>query len=309
MISHRMMTAGALLSGLALGGANSESAAAQDRDSLPLELFSYDRSAPLEQADSQLRERDGVRVHRLSYASPKGGRVTGRLAVPNGSGPFAGVVVMHGMPGNSEGVMGIGLTIARAGAVVVAIDAPWARRPGGQPLSLTPADSVDQVQLIIDLQRAVDLLLARSDVDPERLGYVGRSYGGAMGALFAGVERRLKTYALQVGDGGVVSHFTGAEDPPNGPFGVTREGWQRWLRAMEPIEPIRFISRAAPASLYFQSGRQDRLVPPADAERLQQAGSEPRKTSWYDTGHGLDSAAERDLLAWLHQAIGLNPPS
>jgi cephalosporin-C deacetylase-like acetyl esterase len=44
----------------------------------------------------------------------------------------------------------------------------------------------------------VDVLLARADVDPARLGALGISYGGASGALFAGVERRVAAYALAV---------------------------------------------------------------------------------------------------------------
>ena len=33
-----------------------------------------------------------------------------------------------------------------------------------------------------------------------------------MGALFAGVERRINAAVLVVGDGGLVSHFTGPEE-------------------------------------------------------------------------------------------------
>jgi cephalosporin-C deacetylase-like acetyl esterase len=46
----------------------------------------------------------------------------------------------------------------------------------------------------IDLRRAVDLLIARPDVDQRRLAYVGINYGAAMGGLLAGVEDRIKAY-------------------------------------------------------------------------------------------------------------------
>ena len=64
-------------------------------------------------------------------------------------------------------MVGIGLDHAARGAVVLAIDAPFARR-GGDPFVFSPRDSLEQVQLIKDLQRAVDVLLARSDVDSAR---------------------------------------------------------------------------------------------------------------------------------------------
>jgi dienelactone hydrolase len=279
------------------------------RDSLPLHLFAYDRAAPMGLRDSlRITDADSVGVYAVSFVSPRGGRATGVLCVPSGTGPFAGILLQHGMPGNAEQTLVTARNLARHGAVVLSLDAPWARR-GGRPVAFTAQDSADQVQLITDMQRGVDVLIARRDVDPARLAYVGVSYGGAMGALLAGVERRLKTYVLAVGDGGLVSHFTGADDPPDGPLGVSREQWNRWLRAMRPIEPLRFVGRAAPASIFFQSGRQDRLVPPVDAVWLHSAASEPKTVRWYDAGHGLGPQARVDQLEWLHRNVGTRAPA
>ncbi len=283
----------------------------------PIATFAYDRSAPLELADSLLRTEDGIAIHAVRFASPKGGRVSGLLFVPEGSGPFAGVVVGHGAPGRIDStligmldanVMPNAMAVARVGAVAIAIHAPWARRLAS-PVTFTPADSAYQVQLIVELQRAVDVLVARPDVDPTRLAYVGRSYGGATGALFAGVERRLRTYVLQVADGGLVSHFTGPDGSAVSVPGVPRDAWNRWIAAMSPIEPIRFVGRAAPASLLLQSGSQDQTVPPSLAAALHRAASEPKRVIWYEAGHGLTPAATTDMLAWLHREIGTRPPA
>src|ERR687896_1210915 len=284
-------------------------AAQSNGDSLPLDVFAYDRSARLDLRDS-LRTTDGdsVAVYAVSFASPRGGRATGILCVPVGGGPLAGILLQHGMPGNAEQTLVTARSLARHGAVVLSLDAPWARR-GGPVVAFTPQDSADQVQLIADMQRGVDVLVARRDVDPARLAYLGVSYGGAMGALLAGVERRLKTYVLAVGDGGLVSHFTGADDPPDGPIGVPRDRWNRWLAAMRPIEPLRFVGRAAPASILFQSGRHDRLVPPADAVWLHLAAGEPKTVKWYEAGHGLGPQARVDQLEWLHRTVGTRAPS
>jgi uncharacterized protein len=270
---------------------------------LPLHLFAYDRAAPLELRDSLLETREGVQVRGISFASPKGGRATGRLFVPAGREPFAGVVLAHGMPGNAEAFTGRGVFIARHGAVVIAVDAPFNRRPGG-PLTLTPRDSAEQVQLIVDLQRAVDLLLARPDVDPARLAYVGRSYGGATGALFAGVERRLATYVLAVADGGVTTRFTapGAPRPP-----MPDEDFRRWVDAMAPIEGLRWVHRAN-APILFQNARRDQFVSGERAEALHAAATGAKEVRWYDTEHALDAAAYVDQLAWLAKTVGTTPP-
>jgi dienelactone hydrolase len=269
---------------------------------LPLEIFRYDRSAPLELTTQLVSDESGVATYSISYASPRGGRATGFLYVPAAPGLHPGIIVQHGMPSRARDMSAQSQEFARRGAVVIAIDAPWARR--GQVLFWDSRDSANQVQLIVDLQRAVDVLLQRKDVDPRRLAYVGISYGGAMGALFAGIERRLATYVLRVGDGGLVSHFTGAEDPPNPP-GVSVEAWERWLAAMKPIEPLRFIANAAPTPIYFQSGELDRLVPPADARALHAAAREPMKVSWYPAGHGLNPQANLDMIQWLAERVGL----
>ena len=179
-------------------------------------LFDYDRRQPLATTTQQTREEaDGITVASITYTSPKGGEVPALLVVPKGRGPFPGVIVQHGMAGTKEGTLSTGIDLARTGAVAILIDAPFNRPQQGRvrsdPLTVTPKDRDEQIQLIVDLRRAVDLLVARPDVDRDRLAYVGVSYGAAMGGLLAGVEDRLKAYVLAVGDGGLVSHFTGPD--------------------------------------------------------------------------------------------------
>jgi dienelactone hydrolase len=291
-----------VLSIAALMFATTQACLSQDRTAGPSpDLFSYDRAQPLALESRSDGVRDGVESRTISFASPRGGRATGLLLVPEGPGPFAGIVLMHGMPGTARQMERQAAALARRGAVVIAIDAPWAR--AGNVILWDSQDSANQVQLIVDLQRAVDVLLARDDVDSARLAYVGVSYGGAMGGLFAGVERRLATYVLRVGDGGLIAHFTGAEDPPTPP-GVSEAAWRAWRAAMDPIEPIRFVGRAN-APIFFQNGEQDRLVPPADARAYHAAAAGNRKISWYPAGHGLDQQATLDMYDWLHQRIGL----
>ena len=273
-----------------------------------LTTFAYDREADYDPEIRLLGPEGTVAIHELSFLSPRGtGRATGRLFVPEGEGPFAGILLMHGMPGNAVQMTTYGALLARHGAVVVALDAPFARR-GGEPLRLTEADSAEQVQLMTDLQRAVDLLVARPDVDAGRLGYVGISYGGAMGAPFVGIERRLKTGALVVADGGLVTHLTGPEDGGSPLAELSCAERRRWLESMIPIEPVKYIGFASPTPLLLQSGRQDNLVPPADAERLHAAARDPKTVQWYDAGHGLGITAVRARSVWLHEHLGMLGP-
>lgn len=276
-----------------------------------LRLFEYDASAPLDVKVDSTERQEGLTIQNITYASPKGGRVTATLIVPDGPGPFAGILLMHGAPGTRDVTLPEAMTLAKRGAVTLSIDAPFARgERRGNPremLHLDERDRDDQVQLAVDWRRGVDLLLARKDVDPKRLAYVGRSYGGAQGGLLAGVEKRIKAYALVVGDGGLVDHFTGPEDPPRLGGQVTEEHWKRWLAIMEPVEPINFVGRAAPARLLFQNGHTDEMVPAADGKAYQEAASEPKTILWYDAGHRLNDQATKDRHDWLAKEIGLKP--
>ncbi len=275
----------------------------------PLELFAYDRSAPVNFTSVPTASPDAaLDVFRIAYDSPSGGRVTGFMTVPKSEGPHAGVLLMHGLPGTAERAMaGFGLEIARRGAVVVAIDAPWVRR-GGLP-ELTPRDSAEQVQLMRDLSRAIDVLETRADVDRARLAYLGGSYGGAMGALFVGLERRLAAAILFVPDGGLVAHFTDGGGAPTGPLAeVGAAARRRWLDAMWPIEPIRFVHHAAGMPILFQNGRTDALVTVEDAEALHAAAREPKTIEWYDAGHGLTPTARARRLEWLTERLTLKTP-
>jgi dienelactone hydrolase len=268
-------------------------------------LFAYDVSAPLNLQKTVESTTNGVEVSALSFSSPDGGSVTGLLFDPvTRSSLRPGIVLMHGMPGNARVMAAQAQLLAGFGAVVIAIDAPFARR-SGPPVRFSMQDRAEQIQLIKDLQRAVDVLRTRANVDDKRIAYLGISYGGAMGALFVGIERRINAAVLVVGDGGLVSHFTGPEDL-NFMGGLSCATRVDWFRAMAPIEPIRFIPHASPTPLLLQNGRSDALVPAADAQDLHTAAPEPRTIRWYDAGHGLNQQAMFDRHDWLHEKIGLD---
>jgi uncharacterized protein len=275
-----------------------------------LGLFAYDSNAPLNLQKAVENTSGGVEFSGISYDSPAGGRVTGILVNPvNRSSPRPGIILMHGSPGSSRDtwVIDYAKTLAQYGAVVIAIDAPFARRKDfGNTLHMTKQDRDEQIQLMKDLQRAVDVLRAQSNVDKGRIAYVGVSYGGAMGVQFAAIEHRTKAAVLVVGDGGHVMHETNAAGLP---FMASLSCATRvaWFREMVPIEPIRFIGFAKPTPLLLQNGRLDEAVAQADAQLLHDAAPEPKMPLWYNAGHSLTQQAVFDRHDWLVQQIGLDP--
>lgn len=51
---------------------------------------------------------------------------------------------------------------------------PWRSRGG---FAIPEVERDGHAQAVVDVRRAVDLLVARPDVDPKRLAYVAHSYG------------------------------------------------------------------------------------------------------------------------------------
>jgi uncharacterized protein len=258
------------------------------------QLFDYDDSVPLDIVVEETNQFTDYTAIRLHYQSPKGGVVPGSLLIPNGTGPFPAIILMHPTPGGREGILGLAEAYVLAGNIALAIDAPYARpeNAGRSFSTYTITDYEEQIQLMVDLRRGVDLLEQRTDVDPDRMVYIGASYGGGMGGLLAGIENRLKAYVLMVGGSGLVSHLNHSDED--------------WNALMWPIEPVHFLRYVTPAKLLFQNGLNDSAVPVAEAVRAQIAGSDPKTIMWYPTDHWLNPQAYVDQMNWLNTEVGIN---
>jgi dienelactone hydrolase len=260
-------------------------------------------------ADSLLAIEDGVELRAFTFESPHGGRASGVLAVPLAAGPHAGILNLTGFPVRPAPARAYAAELARRGAVVVLLWAPSARPDGAgeaSPVTFTPADSAGQAQYVVDARRAVDVLLTRPDVDGDRLGLVGGSYGGAIGALVAGVEPRLRAVALRVPDGGFVSYFTDPEGPGL-PEDVSPADATRWLVAMSAVEPACYVAEAQ-APFLLQFGREDRLVSETRARALVDRIPSEKEVRWYEAGHALNDEAATDRNEWLDRTLGTSAP-
>ena len=188
-----------------------------------LHLFDYDRQAPLGVQEISNAAVTGVRIYDVEYASPKGGTVPAFLVVPNGPGPFPAVILQHGAPSRRGSLLDYAINLAKADVVALLIDAPFARFPTGRegtgPATFTEQDRSQQIQLIVDLRRGVDLITSLPEVDADRVAFIGMSYGASMGGLLAGVENRIKAYVLALGDGGLVENLCNNHGEATTPWG------------------------------------------------------------------------------------------
>jgi hypothetical protein len=70
---------------------------AQDSFTLDAKHFDYDSDARLYVKELSAKSHDGVSIHRITYASLKGGRDSASLIVPQGKGKFAVILWGHWM--------------------------------------------------------------------------------------------------------------------------------------------------------------------------------------------------------------------
>jgi dienelactone hydrolase len=276
-------------------------------------LFDYDQSAPLDVREVSVINRDGVRIHDITYASPKSGRVTAYVVAPAGRGRFAGVVFGHWGYGTRTEFLPEAMLYARAGVVSLLVDdlnvrpAPWRRSaPGSEPQAVRE----NYIQSAVDLRRGIDVLLARSDVDPNRIAYVGHSSGAHWGAILSAVDRRLKTVVLMAGVPAEATILMESDDPDYVGFreSTPKEQLDNYFKIISPLDAINFVPHASPTPLLFQFARFEQYFNEASMKRYAQAASEPKLVLWYDTGHGLNDLRPLiDRANWLQRHIGMKP--
>ncbi len=282
---------------------------AQSYDEL-VKRLDYDRAAPLELREAGVQDRGGVKVHDVSYGSPKGGRVPAYLVVPDGGGPFAGVVWGHwywdtsSMRNRSE-FLDEAVAIAKAGVVSIMIDGPVARP--GHVVDQTPMNLQqvhDLIQSILDMRRAADVLLARKDVDPKRLGYVGHSYNASVGGFLSGVDRRFKAFVLMAG---TLSDKVDArsQEYRDHRQKVGPEKWDAFIAKHGWLDPGNFVSHAAPAVVFMQYATDEGFLTPERARQYAENVSEPKQFKLYKAPHALNAEARRDRIEFLREQLRL----
>jgi cephalosporin-C deacetylase-like acetyl esterase len=279
--------------------------------------FDYDRNALLNIREEKKEQRDGATVLELFYDSPRGGRVPATLVVPEGKGPFAGILFGHWMMPrsafrNRKEFLDEAVLLAHSGAVSLLTDAPMVR-PGFIPekdgLKAEVQNAEASRQQVIDFRRGVDLLLARDIVDPARIAFVGHSYNAHTGGILSGAEKRIGSFVLMAGvfaDEEYIFDSTRME--------ITQFRQKNGDKALRDFfrqyafdDPVHFIGHSAPASVLLQFGKDDEGIPEKMARGYFERFAEPKKIEFYKAGHALNDEARRDRVQWLVERLKLSP--
>lgn len=274
--------------------------------------WDYDKTAPLGIKEVGVEKRGDVTIHDITYISPKGGVVPAYLVVPKGKGPFAAVVWGHWYWSNSpmrnrKEFLDEAVAIAPAGVVSLLADGPIARP--GYVLNTTPLNEqqvTDMVQAVTDMRRGIDLLVARRDIDPKRIAFVGHSYNAAVGAFLTGVDRRPKVYVLMAGP------LADEVDLKTAEFQKFREQvgpekFDAFLKKYSWFDQGKYVANAAPAFVFMQFATQEDFLKPDHVRQYEKIVSTPRRLKIYETTHALNAEARRDRIAFLVEQLKLKP--
>jgi dienelactone hydrolase len=288
-----------------------------------LQHWQYDKNTPLNFKEAGVQNRDGAKVHDISYSAPvgdrasfvgpNGGLVTAYLVIPAGKGPFPAVIYGHWcMPGsekkNRTEFLDEALVLARSGVILLLPDHVIVH-PGfvEDKTPLSDQQVAVEVQQDINLRRGADLLLARKDVDPKRLAYVGHSCDATAGGFLSGIDKRFKAFVIMAGQ------LSDEADMKTKQFEEYRkktgpEKVDAFVAKYSWADAGKYVSHAAPASVFLQYATDEPFLNADLAKEYENVVSEPKKLKIYEAPHALNAEATRDRIAFLVEQLSVKPP-
>src|SRR5262245_7791018 len=285
--------------------------------------WDYDRSAPLNIRQAGVREQGGVKIYDISYSAPVGNRapavgpnggvVTAYLVVPAGKGPFPAIVYGHWcMPGsdkrNRTEFLDEAIALAQSGAVSLLPDHVIVHPVFVEDdTPLNEKQIAVEVQQEVNLRRGVDLLVARKDVDPKRIAYVGHSCDATAGGFLSGIEKRFKAFVIMAGGlSDEVDKKTKAYEDYRNKVGPEKldafEAKYSWM------DPGKYVAHSGPATMFLQYATDEPFLNGDLARQYLEVVGGPKKLKVYEAPHALNSEATRDRIAFLAGQLSFEPP-
>jgi dienelactone hydrolase len=289
-----------------------------------LSHWTYDKNQPLETSQVGVKEREGIKIYDITYRSPaadrgplvgpNGGIVTAYLVVPQGKGPFPAVIYGHWcMPGsekeNRTEFLDEAIVLAHSGVISLLPDHVTVRQGFvADNAPLNEQQFAVEVQQDVNLRRGADLLLAREDVDPKRLAYVGHSCDAQAGAYLSGIDKRFKAFVLMAG-GWPDDIFKKSPMFEQYRQKIGAEKFDAFQAKHSWADTGKYVTHAAPATLFLQFASEEQFVTPDMDKDYFAVVSEPKQMKIYTAQHALNPVATRERIAFLAEQLSFRPPN
>ena len=253
-------------------------------------------------------ERAQFRVYWLSYPSPTVSALVQNNTVPadyyvpkqvpSGGHQYPAVICLHILDGNEPLTELVCSVLASRGVPALSFKLPYYGPRGGprgpEALADDPKMFVGAItQASEDIRRTIDLLAARPEINPERIGITGISLGGIIAASAAGAEPRLQRAALILSGGDLLAivHHARETRPLSEMIHRLPPAERADLEAkLEAVDPLRFApalrERAQNGKVLMINAAEDEVIPRASTEKLARALGLEDRITWLDgLGH------------------------
>lgn len=240
-----------------------------------------------------------VAVRQLTYAQLDGRRNAATLVAPSATAdaPRPAILFLHwyGPPSpasNRTQFLPEAVDLAASGVVSLLVDTPWSNerwfgtRESAQDYAFTQ-------QMVQDVRRALDVLLAQPGIDKTRVAIVGHDFGAMWGALAAAEDPRVTHVVYAAGTSSFTDWYL---------YTPKRDGAARkaFIARLAPFDPIAHLPKIAPRPMLLQFGTRDPHVKNEAARAQADAAKEPKTVKTYEGAeHELTFQARVDRLAWL----------
>ncbi len=255
----------------------------------PASLFDYDRSAPLEVAWGRTAVSHGIARQDLKFSPARRARVAAYFVHPPAGAPWPLVVWTPGRGEDRSEELGDADALARNGVASLLVDPP-------APEVVTCDAAKDLAiftRYVVGRRRAVDLALTLPNVDGKRIAAAGFSYGASVTAVLAGVEHRIRAFALKSGR----AHHTGFMRLACPQLGEKK--LDEYVEKLSAIDPINWVPKATGPAFLIQDGTRDPFNPRADVLALYRAARGPKELRFYAADPPLNTAATAYRARWL----------
>jgi hypothetical protein len=253
-----------------------------------VKLFSYDTSEPLGYEVRGKERQGGATVYDIEFQSA-GYAVPAWLVIPDGRGPFPAVLYAHGGGGlDRDYFLPDAIALAREGYAGLLIQAPSLRAPFLEPGNWHAQLEVEaSVQYTVDLRRGIDVLETLPEIDSERIGFVGHSWGAWTGAYLVGVEDRIVGFVLQsvngwpcTGPGSNTSchvlDLYGYDPLPS------QRKLESYLAGTMALNTVPYVAHNEGAALLFQASRTDVFESVPTIRAVFEAATGPKTFWWFE---------------------------
>jgi fermentation-respiration switch protein FrsA (DUF1100 family) len=144
---------------------------------------------------------------------------------------------------------------------------------------------------IQDLEAWYQYLLTRPDIDPEKIGILGNSFGGMLSIEYAAQNPKIKAVVADSAFSSLndtvatsVKYFTGLPKFPFVPLIVFWAERETGFKAAD-IDATKWIAQISPRPVFLMQGGADIVISASSGQRLYDAAREP-KILWYEPSLG-----------------------